>query len=76
MSYVIKALAVSYVIDDDDSVCISVVTVGYGSKSFLASRVPLIVTQITRISLALSLSQVTILVFYMRELIRSQLRWY
>ena len=53
MGDIVKALAVSDVVYNDDSVCVSVVAVGDGPESLLASCIPLDRTELTRTSLTL-----------------------
>ena len=63
MRNVIKGLSVSDVIDDDDTISVSIVAICDGSESLLSSRIPLSEQIFTRTSLALYPLTLTILVF-------------
>lgn len=63
MSHVFETLAIGDIIDYDDAIGVSIVAVSDSPESLLASRIPLDEGRSTSISLALSPSKFTYLVF-------------
>ena len=74
MGYIVEALSVSDVVDDNDAIGIAIVAVGDGPKSLLSGSVPLSELNVTNTSLAFSPLTFTILVFWVRGYVRSRLR--
>ena len=74
VGHVIETLSVSDIINDNNAVGVSIVTVGDGPETLLASSVPLCQGKGTSTSFAFSPSQLTILFFLVGAGVRSQLR--
>ena len=74
MSYVIEALSIGDIIDNDDAIGISIVAVGDGSEPLLSGCVPLNKFSDTKTNLTLYPLTLTTLVFWIVNSLRSRHR--